>query len=549
MASVIKRGGLGLTLGGLLFAVLAVLNYLSARHFFHRYDLTKAKEFTVAEPSRKILRELADVVNVRAYFSPTLPDQVAAIPAQVRDQLAELEAFAHGKLRVEILHPDDSPETEAKLRALGIPKFPISIIARDKQETVAVYLGMVISYADQRETIPVVGGAMNFEYEMMSAILRLTQPRKKVAFLTGNGERDPERELAVVKKALERQYEVTSVDLSGGKMVPDDVATLIVAGPGRALDEWARYAFDQFVMRGGHALCLIDMEDVDPQLAVHPKEHGLDTLLAHYGVALGRGLVADFGMSEIVQLPSDDMSEDSAQVVQYPLWPKLVVENIAEDSPIVNRLPTLVLPWTSPVTPVKDVDGVKVLASSSQYATVEDKLYSAHPRALPERDETTMKPVPLMVAVNSPLTSFWKGKETPLRPALAAPSTEDQDLVATPPPVEPLPPRIDGIEHGLLVVVGSSSFATDQMLRQRSFGSNLSFVQNAVDWLTMGEALLGIRSRTSEPPLLDPARVQLGAPLAKIFNLAVVPLLVAMFGILRRMARKSREATPAAAAR
>ena len=83
----VKRGGLSVGLALLLLAVLVVLNYLAARHFFHRFDLTENREFTVSPSTRKVLASLDDVVSVKAYFSKDLPERAATIPARVRDLL------------------------------------------------------------------------------------------------------------------------------------------------------------------------------------------------------------------------------------------------------------------------------------------------------------------------------------------------------------------------------------------------------------------------------------------------------------------------------
>ena len=92
------KGGVSTTLAVLLFAVLAAGNYVSARHVFHRFDLTRNQEFTVAPATKRVLASLDDVVNIKVYISKNLPEQAAGIRSKVRDLLGELDAYAKGKV-------------------------------------------------------------------------------------------------------------------------------------------------------------------------------------------------------------------------------------------------------------------------------------------------------------------------------------------------------------------------------------------------------------------------------------------------------------------
>ena len=82
----------------------------------------------------------------------------------------------------------------------------------------------------------------------------------------------------------------------------------------------------------------------------------------------------------------------------------------------------------------------------------------------------------------------------------------------------------------------------DQFAQQ--YPQNLTFMENAVDWCTMGDVLIGIRSRAGAVrplrPLSDGARTAV-----KFANLLGVPLLVVMGGLgwlaFRRRTRRALE--------
>jgi len=81
-----------------------------------------------------------------------------------------------------------------------------------------------------------------------------------------------------------------------------------------------------------------------------------------------------------------------------------------------------------------------------------------------------------------------------------------------------------------IIVVGNALFATDSFLGQ--FPENSLFLQNSIDWLTLGDRLISIRSRgaTDRPlkPLSEGAKSTV-----KLLVILGAPLLVIGFGLVR----------------
>ena len=90
-----------------------------------------------------------------------------------------------------------------------------------------------------------------------------------------------------------------------------------------------------------------------------------------------------------------------------------------------------------------------------------------------------------------------------------------------------------------IVVLGDADFISDNFLAQ--LGSNVLFFQNIVDWLTLGDKLINIRSRgaTERPlrPTSDAARTYI-----RFINIFGVSILVVLFGLVRLyIKRKSKK--------
>jgi len=91
---------------------------------------------------------------------------------------------------------------------------------------------------------------------------------------------------------------------------------------------------------------------------------------------------------------------------------------------------------------------------------------------------------------------------------------------------------------GQLVLVGSSKLFEAPFVQ---FGQNAMLLLNSVDALALGGELIGIRSKLITQRSIKP--VEAGQKLAyRIFVVALLPLLFALFGILRLVMRRKESA-------
>jgi gliding-associated putative ABC transporter substrate-binding component GldG len=528
----------------IVLGILAVINFMSVRHFV-RADLTEGKDFTISNSTKKVVGELDDIVNINAYFSKNLPPYLINLERQVKDILDEYKAFAHGNLEVKFIDPASDPALEQKIRFMGIPQARLNIIEKDKAEVVNVYFGMAVMYEDKKEVIPVVQNVMTLEYDLTSAIIKVKRSEEKtVGFLTGHKEYSTEEDYSEVMSSLGKQYNVVNVDVSEGKKVPENVNTLIVGGPKEKLSEREKYAIDQFLMHGGRIVFLIDVVDISPRgLTATEIDSNLNDMLEHYGVKLGRTLVLDRASNSNASFSSGFVQYS----VPYPFWPRVTKERFAKDSPMVNQLESMILPWTGPVelvsskvqtTSEEDPEGAGKLRGielyrSSQYSWMKGKPFNLSPqqRFMPTGD---MKSYPLGVAVSGKFKSFYDGKPVP------EPEESDEGPSEAKSPEEPSTAEIiPESPETQIVVVGNARFISAGFLGRS--GANLLFFENAVDWLTLGEDLINIRSRfVTDRPLKD---ISEGWKLfVRIINIGGASFLVIALGltrfILKRRAKK-----------
>lgn len=531
----IKYGSNTVVVIALIIGILVLVNYLSTRRFL-RFDLTEDKRYTVSKATRNVIKELDDIVTITAYFS-TEPAEVNRIRRDVRDVLDEFDAFSQ-KLKIKFIDPGEFDETQKQeLRFKGIQEMPINVLQEDKAVITNVYWALSVSYGGKEEVLPAVSSTSNLEYELTSTILKVTtKEAKTIGFLTGHQEFDinaPTQESQHLRQLLDinakGQYNLSSVDVKAGEPVDTSVTTLVVAGPKQEMSEREKYEIDQFIMRGGRAIFLIDPITRQPQtLQATPLNTGLNDLLEHYGVKLGNNIVADLRFHENITLQSQQGFR-RVIIQPYPYFVRIVKNNFSIENVVTSQLETLTLPWTSSLE-VLTKEGVTVtaLAKTSEFGQSSQGFYNLMPGTPISNTDTQVYTV--VAALEGKFKSFYAGKEIPPAESLTENGGEAEDASSQEENTEERTTVIDSTETQI-IVVGTSQFFTP--LTQNS----VDFLLNSIDWLTLGETLIGIRSYTiTDRPIEDVSGIVKN--FIKYSCMIGIPLLVVIIGLIRYLLRR-----------
>ena len=522
----IKYGGNTLAVVAIIFGIFVLINFLSTRRFI-RADLTEDKRYTISKATKNVLGSLDDIVTITAYFS-TNPAEVAQIRRSIRDVLDEYNAFSK-KLQIDFVNPADFNDGQKQeLRFKGIPEVQINVVKKDKAEIANVYMGISIGYSGKEEILPVVRSTANLEYELTSTILKVTtKEAKTVGFLTGHGEFDINAQnyqqfRQLLDKNAQGQYNLTSVSLQDGKAVEDTVATVVIAGVTQPLTEHEKYELDQFIMRGGRAIFLVDPIQLQPgTLQAAPLSTGLNDLLEHYGAKLGNNLLLDRRFHDTARFQQGFMT-----VIQpYPYFVKIIKPNFSAEHSITNQLEAVTLPWTSSLEIVaKEGIAATPLAKTSEFGQSTQGYYNLMPNSpIPDAE---LQAYTVAVALEGKFRSFYADKEIP--PVATAADATDTAETETSTPVEPTETRATKTEseQTQIVVMGTAQFLSQ--LRP----DGINFFLNTVDWLTLGDALIGIRSHTiTDRPLREASEIEKN--FIRYLCIIGIPLLVVIFGLLR----------------
>lgn len=496
---------------GIIIVLVLIVNQFSLR-----LDLTQGQQYSLSKTSKNLLKNLDDIVNIKVYFSNELPNYLLATRQEVEDLLKEYQNYAGSKLKITYIDPASSPDLEKEVQAIRIPKLQFNVLENDKYQVTNGYLGIAVMYGDKSEVLPVVQNSKNFEYDLTSAIKKVsTKEQLQAAFTTGHGEKT----LNDLTSALQQQYQLQTVDLSSGALIPDSIKTLIIAGPTQPFDDRSLFVIDQFVMNGGGLLVLSDKINVDNNLRAQPVNNNLDNLLLSYGLKVNNDLVEDL---------SNEMANFSQGYVQfiipYPMWVKVTKNGFDKNNVIVNQLEGLVLPWTSSVEYIGTTDKreVSYLAKSTDKAWLQTGTFNLDP----QKQEQSFNPQTqgqknLAIAVFGAFDSFFKGKTVP--PAKEAQNMDENFQEQT--------------DYARLVVMGDADFTADGFIK--NMAGNQVYIQNLIDGLSQSADLISIRSKT----ITDRGLKQLSDNRRNFIKYGLIfgpTFLVVVYGLLRFVRRRKK---------
>ena len=311
-----RRVGFGV--GGLVaLAVLFLAVVMLSNAGLHgmRADLTQNKLYTLSKGTQQVLRDLKEPVNLYFYFSRDAAAKQSPLimpyAARVREFLEEISARAGGKIHLQVIDPQPFSDDEDRAAEFGLQS-----LQHGSGE--ALYFGLAgTNSTDGRSALPTFTPDREefLEYDVAKLIQELGTPKKPVVGLLSSiglqGQFNPQNgqmgEPWPIYTQIQQLFNVRTLT-SDLDHIDKDVEVLMLVHP-KQLAPKTLYAIDQFVMRGGRVLLLVDpsagadLSGQDPSnpLAAAMADHASDLqpLLASWGVDydaakvigdLGRGL-------------------------------------------------------------------------------------------------------------------------------------------------------------------------------------------------------------------------------------------------------------------
>lgn len=512
----------------LLFIAIAV-NLIFGR-MATRVDLTADKLYTLSDGTKSILGKLDTPVQIRYYFSKSIPelDQGLRTYAQrVEDLLAEYRLHSKGRLEVKKLDPKPDSDAEDSATLDGV-EGQMAQLGGDK-----IYFGLSISCLDAKVAIPFISPQRErlLEYDLTRAISQVIKPTKAnlgvmsglpifgamdpMAMMRGGGGR---QEPWVFINELKADFNVKEIPMTADK-IDDDVNVLVVVYP-KGISETAQYAIDQFVMRGGKLVAFLDPLSVldsrsnpqNPLQAAAGSGASLDKLLKAWGL--------EFDLQKVVsdkQFLTELQDPRTGRPQGNPSFLSLTGAAMDTNDVATTQLGRMILPFAGHFTG-SPADGLKqtVIFHSSTNSQLTDKMMAQF--GATEEFKASGTEYKLGVRLAGKFKSaFPDGK-----PNADAKEDAKKEGDAAKGDASHLKESKD---DGVVVLLGDSDLLYEQFYAQvrelfgqkimMPFAANLTFLQNLLEQMGGDKDLIGIRSRaTLNRPFTRVREMQAKAELA-----------------------------------
>lgn len=490
--------------------VIGINMFADARLANVRLDLTQGHIYTLSKGTKTVLRDLKEPVTLRLFYSRRLGSTVPAYGTyadHVREMLNDYAAQSHGKVKLEFYDPEPFSDTEDRAMAYGLQGVPLD------QGGTQVYFGLAgTNLEDDERTIPFFQADRErfLEYDLTKLVYELSNPKRPVVGVMsslpldgdprammmsqGNGAGQP-----YASTVLLRQTNTVKTVPTDAQMIDPDIQVLLVA-EAQHLSPATLYAIDQFVMRGGKLMAMVD--PWSEAMAAMPSPTGMPPTDTHsdlkplfdaWGIEFDpTKVVGDLTGAWRVRTGNGGPGE-GGQAVSYLAWFN-IRDGINHDDPATADLQQVTVAASGFLAkaPKATIDFTPLLTSSPRSGVLPvDDVKMPDPAKLLAGFKPEGGPRVIAARVHGVLKSAFKGP-----PPLAAGQTR-------PPGFPPYKAQTDGPAN--MVVVADSDILADRFwvriadfFGQQTatpFSDNGPFVANLIGTLSGSDALIGLRAR------------------------------------------------------
>lgn len=547
----------------ILIAIVLVLNGISGS-FFHRFDLTKDKRYTLSQTSLNIIKQVQNPLYIKIYLQGDFPAEFKRLQSETQDLLEEFQAY-NKNIVFEFVNPlenkDESMDNIKELYRKGLTPINITVDDKGKQSQAMVFPWAIAVYNNKEINVPllknimgasttqkVIGSVQHLEYSIADAINKITKDKqKKVAVIKGNGELQ-DVQIAKFLMQVRESYHIGPFTLDSVSRNPKgsleaiqqyDLA--IIAKPTETFSDAEKQVLDQFIINGGKTLWLIDQVSAEMDslynesgaTLAYPIDLNLNDLFFKYGIRINPDLIMDEQGSPIKLATGEQGSASQYQEFNWKFAPQVYP---ISQHPILKNLGGIKFDFANPIDTLKNGIKKTILLQSSPYskkigAPVEVNLNSVSEETSPS-DYLNKGNIPLSVLLEGSFHSMFENRVLPFeQKSFEARGKENKMIVIS-----------DGdlIRNQLDKNFQPVELGYDQ--RSGNLYDNKDFLMNCVNYLLDDNGLINIRSKDLDLPLLDKEKVYENYTKTQILTIGLPLLILGLFGAAFTFHRKKKYA-------
>ncbi|MEE0936603.1 MAG: gliding motility-associated ABC transporter substrate-binding protein GldG [Bacteroidales bacterium] len=568
----VKRSHLlQLLLGLVTIIFINVLGY----YFFVRVDLTEEKRYSLSVSTKKLLKEIDEVVFVRCYLDGDMPAEYKALKNETKEMLDQFRAY-NPNIEYEFVDPNgfenrtERDEFYRRLFERGLS--PINIKTTKSNTQVQQYIFPYIDIVHKGRTYIapllsskkgvagegiIAGSIENLEYNIYSSIRSIVNAKKdKVVFLYGHGELPVENIYDFVS-SLSEYYEVDSitineklnsltdriydtVDLSK-VTIENKYKCMIVAKPTSIFSYKDLYIIDQYIMHGGKVLWLLDalnvsMDSLQAQSSTVAISNftGVDDILFRYGAKVNTNLIMDLQCAK-VPIVTGQYQDNMPQMSYYP-WNFFPEIHPNSNHIISDKISPVKMEFVSSIDTTASQAEKTVLLYSSNGTRIMNAPVNVSLNMLKQKQDAK-----LFNAGSKPVAMLLEGEfVSAFKNRLTATMEENTQIAFK-----------DFSDTTAMIVVADgdickNDFINGQLLPlgydkyTRQMYGNKEFLVNCVNYLCGDVDLIPLRSREVIMRKLDTAKIERERTFWQVINVVVPVVIILVVGLVLTIFRKRK---------
>jgi len=541
------------------------------------------------------LLSLPDNIQVKLFLSSSLKrvaplmglNELPAYPDKIKEIVKTINDNNYGKLEYTFTDPSMLQSQKDKWEKYNLMNLKWPALSNGDIQAGDGTIGLVMEHRDKVSVmplltvlrIPIIGTQYNLadidqvEEMINDNIETLVDINEDLGYLADHGTlktltmpsmgmgQQNQESMSSFNALVSQNYTLKQVNLKK-ETIPDSIKCLVIARPTEPFSDYDLYQIDQALMQGKNLAIFLDaFNEITPRnqqsLGFNqgptfvPINTGLEKLLEHYGIRIKTSFVMDENSHK--QRLSQQFGGG-----ERPFYFVPIIRNkfINKELDFMRNIKGLITVKISPLElDEKRISENKLTAhklfSSSEKSWEMSERINLNPMFItPPSSDEEMDSLPLAYLIEGAFPSYFADKPLPEKVAepietgeksdKAAPEKEQKEKATVDlSKIESKGAFLSKGKPSKIFLIASSEMLKDSVMDAGGESPNAMFVMNVLDALNDREDIATMRSKVQQfNPLYESGA--LTKTFTKTFNIAGLPVLVALFGMFVWMRRRSR---------
>ncbi len=546
---------------GFLAIGLFLINF-AGYYIYKRFDVTQDKRYTLSETTKKIIDGVDSPLLIDVFLEGNFTADFKKLQTETRQLLEEFSSY-NSNISFQFVNPIEKEEERVEIMKKffekGLTPINVTVEEKGKQTQEVAFPWAVANYGDKGAKVQLLKNLMgastekkvessvqHLEYAFAEAIHKISKEKqRKIAVIKGNGELD-DIYIADFLKTIRDNYYIGPITLDSVVSQPKETLKAlnvydlaIIAKPREKFTEAEKQVLDQFIMKGGKTLWLVDGTNAEMEnlynesgsTLVSNNDLNLTDMFFKYGFRISPQMIKDEYGTPLKLASGKEGSESQMETYNWKMAP--FIYPASKKHPVVKNTDGVKFDFCSPIEVLNSNSKTTILLESSPYSKVIGTPNVVSLEMIVE--ETSQKDypngglIPVAVLLEGSFTSMYNNRVLPFKDDTFLNKSVTTKMIVI----------SDGdviknqLDKGVPIELGYDKY-TGQY-----FG-NKEFILNSVNYLLDDNGLINIRSKDVTLPLLDKQSVHENYNQTQMLTVALPIVLLAIFGFIFTYLRKKK---------